>query len=171
MQKFNYSVIDPGSGTRKKKKNSEFSFFFIFQLAKYSKILPYQGITVRSLINSSVSFTWRFSGHVAGIEFGFKANNAATIEKNGRILFLNTFGKTVYVHQSFTGRVTGSRSGNSSSGQVIFNLSGITLNDTDTYGCQLYANNVQDSGQFDYAKLIVEGDVHFLHTDIFDRAL
>ena len=133
--------------------------------------MPYQGITVRSLINSSVNFTWRFSGDVAGIEFGFKATNAATIEKNGRILFLNTFGKTVYVHQSFTGRVTGSRTGNSSSGQVIFNLSGITLNDTDTYGCQLYANNVQDSGQFDYARLIVEGDVHFLHTDIFDRVL
>ena len=118
-----------------------------------------------------MNFTWRFSGDVAGIEFGFKANNAATIEKNGRILFLNTFGKTVYVHQSFTGRVTGSRSGNSSSGLVIFNLSGITLNDTDTYGCQLYANNVQDSGQFDYATLIVEGDVHFLDTDIFDRVL
>ena len=67
--------------------------------------------------------------------------------------------------------MTGSRTGNSSSGQVIFSLSGITLNDTDTYGCQLYANNVQDSGQFDYARLIVEGDVHFLHTDIFDRVL
>ena len=118
-----------------------------------------------------MNFTWRFSGDVAGIEFGFKATNAATIEKNGRILFLNTFGKTVYVHQSFTGRVTGSRTGNSSSGQVIFNLSGITLNDTDTYGCQLYANNVQDSDQFDYARLIVEGDAHFLHTDIFDRVL
>ena len=118
-----------------------------------------------------MNFTWRFSGDVAGIEFGFKATNAATIEKNGRILFLNTFGKTVYVHQSYAGRVSGSRTGNSSSGQVIFNLSGITLNDTDTYGCQLYANNVQDSGQFDYARLIVEGDVHFLHTDIFDRVL
>ena len=170
MQKFNYSVIDSRSGTPKKKKNSEFSFFF-FSVGKIQLILPYQGLTVRSLINSSVNFTWRFSGDVAGIEFGFKATNAATIEKNGRILFLNTFGKTVYVHQSFTGRVTGSRSGNSSSGQVIFNLSGITLNDTDTYGCQLYANNVQDSGQFDYARLIVEGDVHFLHTDIFDRVL
>ena len=159
-----------GLGHKNKKKNtSEFSFFF--SVGKIQLILPYQGITVRSLINSSVNFTWRFSGDVAGIEFGFKATNAATIEKNGRILFLNTFGKTVYVHQSFTGRLTGSRSGNSSSGQVIFNLSGITLNDTDTYGCQLYANNVQDSGQFDYARLIVEGDVHFLHTDIFDRVL
>ena len=166
MQKFNCSVIDPRSGT---KKNSEFSFFF--SVGKIQLILPYQGITVRTLINSSVNFTWRFSGDVAGTEFGSKVTNAATIEKNGRILFLNTFGKTVYVHQSFTGRVSGSRSGNSSSGQVIFNLSGITLNDTDTYGCQLYANNVHDSGQFDYARLIVEGDVHFLHTDIFDRVL
>ena len=159
-----------GLGHQKKKKILSFPSFF-FSVGKIQLILPYQGITVRSLINSSVNFTWRFSGDVAGIEFGFKATNAATIEKNGRILFLNTFGKTVYVHQSFTGRVTGSRTGNSSSGQVIFNLSGITLNDTDTYGCQLYANNVQDSGQFDYAKLIVEGDVHFLLTDIFDRAL
>ena len=158
-----------GLGHQKKKKILSFPFFF--SVGKIQLILPYQGITVRSLINSSVNFTWRFSGDVAGIEFGFKANNAATIEKNGRILFLNTVGKTVYVHQSFTGRVTGSRTGNSSSGQVIFNLSGITLNDTDTYGCQLYANNVQDSGQFDYARLIVEGDVHFLHTDIFDRVL
>ena len=76
MQKFNHSVIDPRSGT---KKNSEFSFFF--SVGKIQLILPYQGITVRSLINSSVSFTWRFSGDVAGIEFGFKATNAATIEK------------------------------------------------------------------------------------------
>ena len=157
-------------GLEHQKKNLSFPSFF-FSVGKIQLILPYQGITVRSLISSSVSFTWRFSGDVAGIEFGFKATNAATIEKNGRILFLNTFGKTVYVHQRFTGRVSGSRTGNSSSGQVIFNLSGITLNDTDTYGCQLYANNVQDSGQFDYARLIVEGDVHFLHTDIFDRVL
>ena len=157
-------------GHQKKKKILSFPSFF-FSVGKIQLILPYQGITVRSLISSSVSFTWRFSGDVAGIEFGFKATNAATIEKNGKILFLNTFGKTVYVHQSFTGRVSGSRTGNSSSGQVIFNLSGITLNDTDTYGCQLYANNVQHSGQFDYARLIVEGDVHFLHTDIFDRVL
>ena len=157
-------------GLEHQKKNLSFPSLF-FSVGKIQLILPYQGITVRSLISSSVSFTWRFSGDVAGIEFGFKATNAATIEKNGKILFLNTFGKTVYVHQSFTGRVTGSRTGNSSSGQVIFNLSGITLNDTDTYGCQLYANNVQDSGQFDYARLIVEGDVHFLHTDIFDRVL
>ena len=27
--------------------------------------------------------------------------------------------------------------------------------------------NVRDSDQFDYAKLIVEGDVHFFHTIIF----
>ena len=81
----------------------------------------------RNDCTTSVNFTWRFSGDVAGTEFGFKATNAATIEKNGRILFLNTFGKTVYVHQSFTGRVTGSRSDNSSSGHVIFSLSGITL--------------------------------------------
>ena len=169
MQKFNYSVIDPRSGTPNKQNLSFPSLFF--SVGKIQLILPYQGITVRSLISSSVSFTWRFSGDVARIEFGFKATNAATIEKNGRTLFLNTFGKTVYVHQSFTGRVSGSRTGNSSSGQVIFNLNGITLNDTNTYGCQLYANNVQDSGQFDYARLIVEGDVHFLHTDIFDRVL
>ena len=37
--------------------------------------------------------------------------------------------------------------------------------------CQLYANNVRDSDQFDYAKLIVEGDVHFFHTYIFEFEL
>ena len=138
-------------------------------LGKWFTAPPGKKLPVR--LCSSVNFTWRFSGDVAGIEFDFKATNAATIEKNGKILFLNTFRKTVYVHQSFTGRVTGSRSGNSSSGQVIFNLSGITLNDTDTYGCQLYANNVRDSGQFDYSRLIVEGDVHFFHTYIFEFEL
>ena len=143
----------------------------MYAVGKIQLILPYQGRTVRSLINSSVNFTWRFSGDVASIEFGFKITNAAAIETNGKILVLKALGKTGYVHQSYAGRVSGSRTGNSSSGQVIFNLSGITLNDTDTYGCQLYANNVQDSDQFDYAKLIVEGDVHFFHTYIFEFEL
>ena len=122
------------------------------------------------MINSSVNFTWRFSGDVASIEFGFKTTNAAAIETNGKILVLKALGKTGYVHQSYAGRVSGSRNWKSS-GQVIFSLSGITLNDTDTYGCQLYANNVRDSDQFDYAKLIVEGDVHFFHTYIFELGL
>ena len=133
----------------------------MYSVGKIQLILPYQGRTVRSLMNSSVNFTWRYSGDVASIEFGFKTTNAATLKTNGKILVLNSLGKTAYVHQSYTGRVSGSRTGNSSSGQVIFNLSGITLNDTDTYGCQLYPNNLRDSNQFDYVKLIIQGDVHF----------
>ena len=109
-------LIDPRSESPNENTSKNLLPYFgpCTQLEKYS-----QGRTVRSLINSSVNFTWRFSGDVASIEFGFKTTNAATIETNGKILVLNTLRKTGYLHQSYTGRVSGSRTGNSSAFQRL----------------------------------------------------
>ena len=105
-----------------------------------------------------MNFTWRFSGDVGGIEWGIKKAGAYVIEVNGKILFLDTSGKQIFVHQGYAGRVNGSRAGDSSSGQVIFTLSAITINDAKSYLCEIKGIYFLDSDQFDYVKLVVEGD-------------
>ena len=110
------------------------------------------------LVGSSVNFTWRFSGDVGGIEWGIKRAGAYVIEVNGKILFLDISGKQLFVHQGYAGRVNGIRTGDSSSGQVIFTLSAITTNDAKSYLCELKANNFQGSDRFDYVTLVVEGE-------------
>ena len=63
------------------------------------------------------------------------------------------------IHQAYTGRANGRRSGDLSSGQVIFTLSSITLNDDKSYGCRMYPlNPIRDTSDFDYIHLVVEGE-------------
>ena len=60
-------------------------------------------------------------------------------------------------NQEYDGRVNGSRSGNSQSGQVVFTLTAINRNDMKSYRCILRAG-FGESDQVDDVQLNVEGN-------------
>ena len=118
----------------------------------------YNGGIVRALVGSSVNFTWSFSltGTFGSIEWGIKTSDANTID-----LVIVTIPRTgdPVINQAYTGRASGRRSGDLSSGQVIFTLSSITLDDDESYGCEMYPlNPMLDRKYFDYIHLVVEGE-------------
>ena len=59
--------------------------------------------------------------------------------------------------QEYHGRVNGSQSGNSQSGQVVFTLTAINRNDNKSYRCILRAD-FGESDQVDDVHLNVEGN-------------
>ena len=118
----------------------------------------YNGGIVRALVGSSVNFTWSFSltGTFGSFEWGIKTSGANTIDLV--IVTIPRIGDPV-INQAYTGRASGSRSGGLTSGQVIFTLSSITLNDDRSYGCNVNPlNQIQDKKDFDYFHLAVEGE-------------
>ena len=135
-----------------------FKICFVSVLATIQFTSTYQGQTIRGTAGTSVNFTWRFSGNVGAIHWGLKKVGSQNIfEGNSPLLSLDKSGKTTFTHQGYTGRVSGSRTGNSSSAQVIFTLSSITINDAKPYLCILRAG-FGGSDQYDYVQLAVDGN-------------
>ena len=88
----------------------------------------YQGKAISELVGSSVNFTWGFSGDVGSINWGL-ANAAGNILKT-KLVTIDQLGfVSLTSSPTYTGRVNGSRSGNSSSSQVIFTLTNIDRDD------------------------------------------
>ena len=126
-------------------------------------ISPYQGKTVTALIGSSVNFTWSFSGGSKGVEsvsWGLKADGSDRFINNGILVFLDQSGNPVSVPSiptGYPGRVSGSRSGNIFSGQVLFTLSSIKKDDKRYYGCRIDPVSAVDVERFDHVYLFVQG--------------
>ena len=98
----------------------------------------YGGKTVTGLVGSSVNFTWSFSGNAKTVTWGLKDPSSPSIPSDKRLVSLSKSGQvSLTVPQSYFGRVSGSRSGDSSSGQAIFTLSNIRKSDATVYGCQI----------------------------------
>ena len=110
-----------------------------------------------STVGSSVNFTWTFTGDPHAIEWGIKQVGADDFQLNGRLLSVNRGGTQTVLNQRYNGRINGIWSGNSQSGQVVFTLSTIEMKDMESYLCMLRAG-FGDSSQFDYLKLVVEGN-------------
>ena len=102
-----------------------------------------------------MNFSWNFSGDFGSFEWGIKASGANTID-----LVIVTIPRTSdpVINQAYTGRANGSRSGSLSSGQVIFTLRSITLNDERSYGCKIYPLDPRKNKDFDYFHLAVQGE-------------
>ena len=104
-----------------------------------------------------MNFTWNFSltSNFGSFEWGIKTPGANTFD-----LIIVTIPRTgdPVINQAYTGRASGRRSGTLSSGQVIFTLSSITLNDDRSYGCKLYPFDPRHKKDFDYIHLAVEGE-------------
>ena len=112
------------------------------------------------LIGSSVNLTWSFSGDVDKVYLGLKQTGVNDIDNNGRLGSLDKDGilLPVSVPSTYTGRVSGSRRGNVSSGQAVFTLSSITNDDERSYGCVLTPSDPFDFTRFDSVHLVVEGE-------------
>ena len=135
-----------------------FKICFVSVLATIQFTSPYQGQTIRGTVGSSVNFTWRFSGNVLAVSWGIrKAGSQNVFEGNSPLLSLDIYGNPSFTHQGYTGRVNGSRTGDSSFAQVIFTLRSITINDAKPYLCILRAG-FGGSDQYDYVQLVVEGN-------------
>ena len=105
-----------------------------------------------------MNFTWNFSltSNFGSFEWGIKTPGANTFD-----LLIVTIPRTgdPVVNQAYTGRASGRRSADLSSGQVIFTLNSITLNDDRSYGCGVNPfNPIKDKKDFDYVHLAVEGE-------------
>ena len=113
------------------------------------------------LVGSSVNFTWSFSGDVETITWGLKTSGVGSIKVV--ILSLDKTGITGS-HLGYKDRVNGSRSGDSSSGQVIFTMTSITKGDENIYGCMITATDQFDpqTEAFTFVRLVVAGWC-FLH--------
>ncbi|XP_078355651.1 uncharacterized protein LOC144640356, partial [Oculina patagonica] len=139
------------------------SFFAFLNFIHYSagaiKITSkYQGKTVTGLVGSSVNFTWSFTGSVDKVNWGLNLGDPANdLLSNGLLVSLRKSGPiSVSIPQEYIGRVSGSRSGDASSGQAIFTLKSITKDDEKSFGCLLISENPFESNVLDLVHLFVE---------------
>lgn len=109
------------------------------------------------LAGASFNFTWSFSGDVKTVDWGLKDDGGNYIENNGVLVSLNKNGPvSITVPPAYSGRVN--RSGDASSGQVIFTISQIKSSDERFYGCRIRPTDGFDTEKFDLVYLAVESE-------------
>ena len=97
---------------------------------------------------------------MGAVDWGINRAGATNdFESNGKILSLNKNGAQTFLNPGCASRVTGSRSGNLKSGEVLFSLNAISKQDANYYLCIIRAG-FGLSDQYDDVRLIVEGIVH-----------
>lgn len=123
---------------------------------------PYQRKTVTGWTGHSVTFTWTFSGAVDTVTWGIKEAGANAIDyKNGLLVVIDKRGVVELSSQSvpnaYKSRVSGNRTGDSSSGQASFTLSNITKDDERFYGCSIKPDDPNQGPEVDFVHLILVG--------------
>ena len=103
-----------------------------------------------------MNFTWTFIGDPVTIDWGIKKPGVNTFSSNGKIFSLSRDG-TEDIKQAYKGRVSGTRSGNVQSAQVVFTLNNISISDMNSYLCILRPG-FGNSPKFADLELIVEGN-------------
>ena len=132
---------------------------------------PYAKMNVTGRIGHSVKFTWTFSGAVDAITLGLANNAVDDIDQlSGRLVFLDSRGVDVLPSQSvpgaYKGRVNGTRTGDSSSGQARFTLYNVTEDDGGYYGCSLKPVTPNEGIILDFVQLVVVGMYMSLSRDL-----
>ena len=122
----------------------------------------YAKMKVSGRIGHSVKFVWKFSGGVDLVTWGLANDGANYIDRrNGRLLSLDGRGDDVLppalVPVAYRGRVNGTRTGDSSSGQASFTLYNVTKDDERFYGCLLTSRNPNFGDSIDFVQLVVLG--------------
>ena len=116
------------------------------------------------MIGHSVTFEWKFSGGVDTVTWGLANEVGAYIDKK----FVSLDGRGVDVVPSesvpveYRGRVNGTRSGDSSSGQASFTLHDLTKDDERLYGCLLAPDDPDGLEILDFVQLVVVGMYLFI---------
>ena len=119
----------------------------------------YAKMKVSGRIGHSVKFVWKFSGGVDLVTWGLANDGTNYIDR--RLLSLNGRGDDVLspglVPVAYRGRVNGTRTGDSSSGQASFTLYNVTKDDERFYGCLLTSRNPNFGDSIDFVQLVVLG--------------
>lgn len=114
---------------------------------------------MEALLGSSVNFTWGFSGGIGTVHWGLAKAGFNVIDT--RLVSIGQLGfVTLTMASVYAGRVNGRRSGNSSSGKVIFSLSNITKDDERGYGCMINPTVPVVSSLVDAVHLTVVGEYY-----------
>ena len=132
---------------------------------------PYAKMNVTGRIGHSVKFTWIFSGAVDTITWGLANNAVDDIDQSrGRLVFLDSRGVDLLPSQSvpgaYKGRVNGTRTGDSSSGQAHFTLYNVTKDHGGYYGCSLKPDSPNEGNILDFVQLVVVGMYMYLSRDL-----
>ena len=144
-------------------------FFVVGQSVRFQN--PHAKKNVTGRIGHSVNFTWTFSGAVDSITWGLANNAVDDIDQpSGRLVSLDSRGVNVLksrsVPRAYKGRVNGTRTGDSSSGQARFTLYNVTKDDEGYYGCSLKPDNPNEGNVMDFAQLVVVGMYIYLSRDL-----
>ena len=109
------------------------------------------------IVGSSINFTWNFSNGVETVTWGLKDSVSATVDVNKKFISIGLQGQLPWTPpQAYVGRVSGSGSGSTSSGSVIFIVSKIKKSDEAFYGCELFPVGPYSTA-FVYVHLVVQG--------------
>ena len=124
-------------------------------------LTPYTKEKVTGRIGHNVTFTWKFSGAVDVVTWGLADNDLINIDQNRRLVSLDGRGDDVLpsgsVPEAYKGRVNGTRTVGSSSGQASFTLYNVTKDDERYYGCSLKPDSPNEGAIPDLVQLVVVG--------------
>ena len=105
----------------------------------------------------SLTFVWKFSGGVKFVTWGL-ANDAGS-DMADKLISLNARDVDVLLPkpEAYKGRVNGTRTCDSSSGQASFTLYNVSKDDEGFYCCSLEPSNPNFQETTDFVQLIVVG--------------
>ena len=108
-------------------------------------------------VGSSVTFTWSFSGAFRKAQWGLKKTGVNDI--GTKLVALDSTGMVALdpLPPEYSGRVNGTISLASSSGQAAFTLDNIKTTDERFFICKLESSDLIPVEEFDSVKLVVEG--------------
>ena len=110
-------------------------------------------------IGHSVTFAWKFTGGVDTVTWGLANEVRTDIDK--KLVTLDGRGVDVLppgsVPEAYRGRVHGTRTVDSSSGQANFTLYNVSKDDERFYGCLLTPDNPNFQAITDFVHLVVMG--------------
>ena len=129
---------------------------FLESAVQFTK--PYDGEVLSELLNTSVSFSWTFSGDFDFVRWGLKSRD--TNDVNVTLVSLTTAGAaSILIPSSYVGRVSGEWNNKTSPGKATFTLISIGLEDSAFYACRITPSDFSDNA-IDFVELVVKGK-HF----------
>ena len=114
---------------------------------------------VSRTIGHSMTFAWKFSGGVDTVTWGLASEVGTLTDK--KLVSLDVRGVDVLppgsVPEPYRGRVNGTRTVDSSSGQASFTLFNVTKDDERFYSCLLTPDDPNSQAITDFVQLVVVG--------------
>lgn len=130
--------------------------FFLFIANQLSFTSQYNGRDVIGYLNSTVNFTWTFSGDLRVVDWGTKQSGAIDLDQ--KLVSLNENGQiSLNVPPLYSGRVNGSWDGRTP-GKLLFTLASIKEEDgNQIFICKLSPKVLVAPAVYDTVQLIVRG--------------